>query len=69
MKQSPHLNPFEARLRDKPRPLASLGRLASQFKAQNEGGLASLLYREAAMRQRAAREAVRRARFPRGEFR
>lgn len=50
-----HLNPSEARLRQRPRALEPVGRLASHYKGQDEGGLGALLFHEAARRREEAR--------------
>lgn len=55
MVQHHHLNPAEARLRQRPKPLDVVGRLAPQYKAADEGGLGALLFREAARRRAEAR--------------
>ncbi|MDR3498676.1 MAG: hypothetical protein P4L72_05545 [Parvibaculum sp.] len=51
-----HLNPAEARLRARPRPLEAVGPLAGQYKGQDEGGLAAMKSLETRQRRGVAAE-------------
>ncbi len=53
------LNPDDARLRARARPLEPLGVLGGHYKAQNEGGLGSLLAARARVRREEARRGPR----------
>jgi hypothetical protein len=55
------LNPAEARLRERPRLLSPVGRLAGHYKDQDEGSLGLLLSHEANRRRAEARGRARRS--------
>lgn len=64
-KRTMRLNPAEARLRARPKPLQSLGVLTDHYKAQDEGGLGSLLASLASARREEARRGDRAVRTKR----
>lgn len=64
-KRTMRLNPAEARLRARPKPLQPVGVLADQYKAQDEGGLGLLLASQASARRDQARRGDKAARTKR----